>query len=215
MRSTRQAEPQKKNRLGLPECLLSCFIKRSLAQLFFFAHHSLRCGESVCHAHHSKTGELRSLLAAVTARMDKTSGRRTGVSDGRRDGDVDGQCRGTWEVVAVTKPPGKWSVLTLGSGRSVQQVVALRGLRGEAAARTARRRLRFSVVREIPLCDGPLASPSLRCASRLPGVNFSRMPLCVAVVRCEECEASRAGKFLQFSHLFRACLPTASTAVNS
>ena len=102
MRSTRQAEPQKKNRLGLPECVLSCFIKRSLAQLFFFAHHSLRCGESVCHAHHSKTGELRSLLAAVTARMDKTSGRRTGVSDGRRDGDVDGWCRGTWEVVALS-----------------------------------------------------------------------------------------------------------------
>ena len=56
--------------------------------------------------------------------------------------------------------------------------------------------MRFSVVREIPLCDGPLASPSLRCASRLPGVNFSRMPLCVAVVRCEECEASRAWEIL-------------------
>ena len=27
MRSTRQAEPQKKNRLGLPECLSSCFFK--------------------------------------------------------------------------------------------------------------------------------------------------------------------------------------------
>ena len=75
--------------------------------------------------------------------MDKTSGRRTGVSDGRRDGDVDGQCRGTWEVVAVTKPPGKWSVLTLGSGRSVQQVVALRGLRGEAAGRYGKAEVAF------------------------------------------------------------------------
>ena len=59
------------------------------------------------------------MLAAVTARMDKTSGRRTGVSDGRRDGDVDGWCRGAWEVVA------------------------LRGERGEAAGRHGKAEVAF------------------------------------------------------------------------
>ena len=101
-------------------------LKRSLAQ---HAHHLHSTSSSHHHCavpshahgrtHHKKTGELRSLLAAVTARMDKTSGRRTGVSDGRRDGDVDGQCRGTWEVVA------------------------LRGLRGEAAGRYGKAEVAF------------------------------------------------------------------------
>ena len=84
--------------------------------------------------------------------------------------------------MASVEGPGKWSHFEARGARRLDV--------------TARRRLRFSVVREIPLCDGPLASPSLRCASRLPGVNFSRMPLCVAVVRCEECEASRAWEIL-------------------
>ena len=106
-------------------------LKRSLAQ---HAHHLHSTSSSHHHCavpshahgrtHHKKTGELRSLLAAVTTRMDKTSGRRTGVSDGRqfssvRDGDVDGWCRGTWEVVA------------------------LRGERGEAAGRHGKAEVAF------------------------------------------------------------------------
>ena len=170
MRSTRQAEPQKKNRLGLPECLSSCFFKAK-----------------PCTALLLRT-PLTALWRVSVSRAPQQDRRASELACCRHR--TDGQDE--WETHRRERWPSGWRRRWLVS----RDLVALRGLRGEAAARTARRRLRFSVVREIPLCDGPLASPSLRCASRLPGVNFSRMPLCVAVVRCEECEASRAWEIL-------------------
>ena len=162
---------------------MPCTARTLLAQHVFFAP-PLRCAKSRARPHAPlRYAEPR---ARTTARQASFGACLLPSPHGwtRRVGDAPARAMavGMATSMAGVEGPGKWSHFEARGARRLDV--------------TARRRLRFSVVREIPLCDGPLASPSLRCASRLPGVNFSRMPLCVAVVKCEECEASRAWEIL-------------------